>query len=60
MGVGNTTGIGVVPYMLLMFLKSDKVKWLKEPRWVDSGNILTSAGVSAGNNTASKWELIVD
>lgn len=29
-----------------------KVKWIKEARWVDDGNIVTSSGVSAGMDMA--------
>jgi len=39
-------------YTLCTKQGGDKVNWVKEARWVDDGNIVTSSGVSAGMDMA--------
>ena len=39
-------------YFSFATAQGPKVKWVKEARWVDDGNIITSSGVSAGIDMA--------
>lgn len=39
-------------YFQMAVDQSDKVEWIKEARWVDDGNRVTSSGVSAGIDMA--------